>query len=492
MGHEVIQLEEKVMKSNATGFLLIFSLILFGVTTAQDPGPFNVANSGFEDGDLTGWSVWPTSGTHQSVTGEDAHEGTQSLKMVGASTAVYQGFGPPVPGNVYYAKGFVKNPSSNPIAEGQEIRLEITIFDGSWGQLVQIFSTPITSDSTADVWHELSIATPCPEGAVYMNMGFNWVGTGDDATPGSAYCDDLVTWCLTTPSANTNLGFEEDEEIYNPDDPYEYPDNWWTFAYEYPDDLPSEITSEFNHTGNQCVAIYPVYDWYDWGDPWGWWGYWGVVGQSIFGPFEPGTPFYMGAWIMTPDKDAFESENTLGYVQLDFKDMNGDNIAGWRIRSKRQLTQVDVPDEWIWVDVWGESPPQDALRVSHYIGLQQYLDESGMLLGDDAIIATGAQIDPSDVKESAAGQALSFNLSQNYPNPFNPETSISYTINRAQQVKLTVYDILGQEIAVLQDGTQNMGEHRVRFDASGLSSGIYIYTLETENQTLKKRMVLMR
>jgi len=83
-----------------------------------------------------------------------------------------------------------------------------------------------------------------------------------------------------------------------------------------------------------------------------------------------------------------------------------------------------------------------------------------------------------------------FSLAQNYPNPFNPTTSIAYQLVNAGQARLTVYDILGRQVAVLADGVQGAGLHEVRFDASGLASGVYIYRLQSGAFVEQKKMIL--
>jgi hypothetical protein len=85
-----------------------------------------------------------------------------------------------------------------------------------------------------------------------------------------------------------------------------------------------------------------------------------------------------------------------------------------------------------------------------------------------------------------------FNLEQNYPNPFNPSTTINYTLAERGQVTLRVYDVLGNEVATLVNTTEEAGKHNVKFDASKLSSGIYIYKLNTGNFTSSKKMMLLK
>lgn len=90
------------------------------------------------------------------------------------------------------------------------------------------------------------------------------------------------------------------------------------------------------------------------------------------------------------------------------------------------------------------------------------------------------------------GWPTEYSLTQNYPNPFNPETTIEYTLPIAVQVKIEVYNLLGQVIEVLVDAEQEAGYHSVQWDASDLASGVYFYRLTAGNFTDSKRMVLMK
>lgn len=83
-------------------------------------------------------------------------------------------------------------------------------------------------------------------------------------------------------------------------------------------------------------------------------------------------------------------------------------------------------------------------------------------------------------------------LDQNYPNPFNPRTSIRYVLPQAGEVTLTVFDVLGREVATLFDGTQPAGAHTVELDAGAWASGMYFYTLEANDQLQTRRMVLLK
>jgi hypothetical protein len=85
-----------------------------------------------------------------------------------------------------------------------------------------------------------------------------------------------------------------------------------------------------------------------------------------------------------------------------------------------------------------------------------------------------------------------FSLKQNYPNPFNPSTKISFGLPNASEVKITVYDIRGQEISVITDKFYTAGNHQVEFNGSNFSCGIYYYTLTSGEINLTKKMVLVK
>jgi hypothetical protein len=85
-----------------------------------------------------------------------------------------------------------------------------------------------------------------------------------------------------------------------------------------------------------------------------------------------------------------------------------------------------------------------------------------------------------------------FVLSQNYPNPFNPSTVIRYQIPEDGFVTLKIYDLLGNELATLFEGEQNRGSYTANWDASGIASGVYFYTLITGNNSASKKLMLLR
>jgi len=83
-------------------------------------------------------------------------------------------------------------------------------------------------------------------------------------------------------------------------------------------------------------------------------------------------------------------------------------------------------------------------------------------------------------------------LLQNYPNPFNPSTTIKYELPSSSEVRLSVYDMLGREISVLVNEKKGVGVHEVKFDAAGLSSGVYFYRLQAADLVQSKKLLLMK
>ena len=113
---------------------------------------------------------------------------------------------------------------------------------------------------------------------------------------------------------------------------------------------------------------------------------------------------------------------------------------------------------------------------------------SGVIIGEETVISVGTG-DEAELLNS-------FNLEQNYPNPFNPETKIGYSLKSGSKVTLTVYDVLGNEVARLVDGFQSSGNHSVVFSPSSggktLSSGVYLYRLQCGAQSKINKMIYLQ
>jgi hypothetical protein len=121
------------------------------------------------------------------------------------------------------------------------------------------------------------------------------------------------------------------------------------------------------------------------------------------------------------------------------------------------------------------------IRLTDYpdIGADEF-DSTGVVgIEDDDVLARG-------------GIPEAFVLYANYPNPFNPSTFIKYDLPEAARVRLDVYDVLGRRVKTLVDEPQVAGVHSVRFDGSGLSSGIYFYRINAGKFNDVHRMLLQK
>lgn len=111
-----------------------------------------------------------------------------------------------------------------------------------------------------------------------------------------------------------------------------------------------------------------------------------------------------------------------------------------------------------------------------------------------AWIDEGATETPTSLED--AERPLSLRLAQNFPNPFNPSTVIRFNVGTQDlaslQIRLSVVDMTGREVAVLIDRVMPAGEHSVTFDALELPSGVYLYVMESGGQRLTRKMLLMK
>ena len=122
-------------------------------------------------------------------------------------------------------------------------------------------------------------------------------------------------------------------------------------------------------------------------------------------------------------------------------------------------------------------------------------DEGVLWVSAEIIDSIGAAL--TDVKKDGFGKTKNFKLNQNYPNPFNPSTVIKYQISENNNVKLKIYDSLGQEIKTLVDSFQNIGEYSVVWNATDYNnnpvcSGVYFYSLISDASTVQKKMMLVK
>jgi hypothetical protein len=119
----------------------------------------------------------------------------------------------------------------------------------------------------------------------------------------------------------------------------------------------------------------------------------------------------------------------------------------------------------------------------------------GSLANGDRVTFNNIALDGSAIPVSvplASSLPDQFELGQNYPNPFNPTTTIPFALSESAPVRLEVYNLVGQRVAVLRDEIMPAGWHQVRFDASSLASGVYVYRLQTSGFVQTRKLLLIR
>jgi len=169
-------------------------------------------------------------------------------------------------------------------------------------------------------------------------------------------------------------------------------------------------------------------------------------------------------------------------INSETNSLTGEGSVPWIVVDARQTTIVDSST---YLASSGIAPRQvvamNNLRISltKYSGINYLLEEGRF----DNLVAVENPINEIPDK---------FELKQNYPNPFNPETTIEFSIPIGRDVSLQVFDILGKKVSDLVNGYYSQGAHKIYFNGSGLSSGVYFYNLNAGNYMITKSMMLLK
>lgn len=133
------------------------------------------------------------------------------------------------------------------------------------------------------------------------------------------------------------------------------------------------------------------------------------------------------------------------------------------------------------------------LPVPEYKGLKDYVRKIRVLFySPEGRIKEFIPGDEVEITDELIVQEYKYELQDNYPNPFNPATTIKYELPVSGFTSLKIYDILGKEVAKLIDEKQEAGRYSVQWNASNYPSGVYFYTLQTDNFIQTKRMILTK
>lgn len=168
----------------------------------------------------------------------------------------------------------------------------------------------------------------------------------------------------------------------------------------------------------------------------------------------------------------------------------GHYSAGVRVIN---ISNPDVPVEVAWYDTY---PQNNSESYNGCWGV--YMMPSGKIIASDrqtGLYVLKTNFPLTDITSGINGTVPEgFALNQNYPNPFNPSTKITFEIPKNSQVVLKVYDIQGKEVADVVNDRRDAGKYEVQFDAAkyGLSSGNYVYTINTGDFVQSKKMTIVK
>jgi len=199
--------------------------------------------------------------------------------------------------------------------------------------------------------------------------------------------------------------------------------------------------------------------------------------QQIDRPPVPGTP-----GLLNPAPGASDQPRviTLSWTGIDGAD-------GYRVQLARDsLFSRLVCDSIVSDTQLVVGPLESAARYYRRICALN-IGGSGSFTAASWFTTVVAKTDP----ENTISIPLQASLEQNYPNPFNPSTVIPYHLTEPTHVQLTVYNALGDEVAVLEEGIRSAGIHTVVFTPTGLASGSYFYTLRIDGMVETRKMVLL-
>ncbi|MEA1973606.1 MAG: T9SS type A sorting domain-containing protein [Candidatus Cloacimonadota bacterium] len=147
---------------------------------------------------------------------------------------------------------------------------------------------------------------------------------------------------------------------------------------------------------------------------------------------------------------------------------------------------------WYFTIVGNIDGEQLSMRVWDNYENKFYETDSEIIFIEDSIL--GYSDKPIDIRiyRNGNNSTPKVKLGQNYPNPFNPSTTINYFLPEKSNVKISIFNILGQEVEVLENSIKKMGNHSIKWDANKFSSGVYFYKIETPTSSITRKSILLK
>jgi hypothetical protein len=176
-----------------------------------------------------------------------------------------------------------------------------------------------------------------------------------------------------------------------------------------------------------------------------------------------------------------------GYI---FGDFDPTTIPGYKTEDGSGITKLtDLNDNFALTTPIISTIDGKAIGALHWTS---DIDSYNSADAYAAVIVAYYSLIPWGVVKTGPDVPGSYELSQNFPNPFNPTTTINFNLAKTSDVKLTVYNMLGQKVMTLVDSHMNAGQQTVKFDASKLTSGVYFYRLDAGSFQSIKKMILLK
>ncbi len=204
-------------------------------------------------------------------------------------------------------------------------------------------------------------------------------------------------------------------------------------------------------------------------------------------------------WLITKDAGAITANDVLKFWAFGGSTTYSDSIQVWvSTTDSNTYSFLDkiASIHWPVGTTWGNwvqysySLAQFAGATNLWVAFRYYMDcavNGFCVFVDDVFVGV-----PVNVSQIGNEIPTKFELKQNYPNPFNPTTNIRFDIAKTTDVKLVVYNSLGEEVQVISEGVKAPGRYELKFDASKLASGVYFYRLFAGSYIETKKMMVIK
>ena len=467
-----------------------------------------LSNGGFE-ADVPAY--WTPEGDGAEWSTEQYRTPSYSLKLSGSGAASWaqneavRNWTPGIPaggtpelilGGYVYTEGVNTSPSG----DSEKFQLVYEFFDAEG---TDVLGAPVVIDVPQDVassdgWVEINseslgaITLPTEQAAKSVKISFR---KGADAT-GTVYLEDIYIR-----AAEGAEGWAGD--WFNPSmdmgDTWYY---WYPMSINDPDslDFTMSVTDEEAHTGEYSLRVEQL-------NP----AASEAVSVSDRVPVTGDEPVLVSFWVKYSDVTYPDSigkgDNNIGITALYYNNLEAGaagygEIGGSDIRLNGEYNDRVIPLATRTTDSeWKQYafviyPVADAVGME--VRLRYWHAFEGVVYWDDVMIQdisglVAGTLVSNEVEDVSTITPGAFHLKQNYPNPFNPTTKITFELSRAENVNLSVFNMLGQKVAdVITNRKMSSGLHTIDFSAHNLPSGVYLYRLTTDNFSEIRRMTLIK